>query len=299
MRETPAYPNPESAETAIILVHYGDAGVTRRCLESLARHEPAPHRLFIADHGPARGLAEALAGAHPHVRILERENLGFASGCNAAAEAAFREGCGRVWFLNNDAVLEGPVLTGLLEAARIHPEVALWGTFQRDGQKRTGLDSLPRWFPDPPGSGAPRVEGLPATFHQLGTRETLSGASILVERRHWDALGPWPEWCFLYWEDVAWCLEAHAKGLPLVMTDLEVAHRCNTATGHHSPLATYYGVRNGLLLHRDLWPEKSRQRFLQGLHLLQKRLFQGNWAMLAPTLRGLRDAGRDLRRASF
>ena len=282
--------------SVVILVHYGMIETTRRCLESLAVHEGASQPVVISDHGADQPLGERLQG-HPScdkLRIIRRENLGFGSGCNAAAETAFSAGAQWVWFLNNDATLDSPVLTRLLELAQRVPQVGLWGTLQRDGDRSIGADKLPKWFPTP-SCATPNVADLPPGCHQLGARETLSGASILVSRAAWERLGPWPEWCFLYWEDVAWCLKAHEAGIPMVMTDLEILHPRNTTTGHHSPLTTYYGVRNSLLLHGDLWPQSKWQRLGQAVHLLQKRVLQGNWRMLRPTLQGILDARKGLR----
>jgi len=280
----------------VILVHHGAADTTRSCLDSLGVQESPSLPVVISDQGPGLPLSEQLQGyrSFSQLRILRRENLGFGAGCNAAATAAFSAGAQWVWFLNNDATLDAPVLTHLLEIARKHPEVGFWGMQQRDGDRRIGVDTLPAWFPTP--SYSTRIlAGLPPECHQLTARETLSGASLLVSREAWERTGPWPEWCFLYWEDVAWCLQAHAAGIPMVMTELEILHPRHTTTGHHSPLTTYYGVRNGFLLHRDLWPQRKGQRWRQALHLLQKRLLQGNFKMLAPTFKGILDASKGLR----
>ena len=281
---------------AVVLVHFGAVDTTRKCLDSLAIHEDPAQPVVIADQGPGRPLLEQLGdhASFPNLRLLRRENLGFGSGCNAAAEAAFTAGAQWVWFLNNDATLDSPVLTHLLALARNSPAVGVWGTRQRDGDRSVGADKLPRWFPTPT-FASPVVADLPPGCCQLDARETLSGASILVSREAWRRIGPLPEWCFLYWEDVAWCLKAHAVGIPMVLTDLEIRHPRNTTTGHHSPLTTYYGVRNGFLLHAELWPRRKGQRLRQALHLLQKRFAQGNWRMLGPTLQGILDARKGLR----
>jgi len=293
--EAPSWPDLEG-KAAVVLVHFGDPATTLRCLDSLARSEGTPPAVVVADHGPGTPLNGFLGErtSSSTVLILRRENLGFGAGCNAAAAAAFRAGAGWVWFLNNDATLASPVLSQLLVLAGKHPQVGIWGTLQRDGGRRIGTDQLPDWYPTPL-SATQALRDLPGGCHQLGPRETLSGASMLVSREAWNRLGPWPEWCFLYWEDVAWCLSAHELGIPMVMSELEIHHLRNTATGRHSPTTTYYGVRNSLLLHADRWPQRAGLRWRQAAHLLQKRFFQGNWRMLAPTLRGIRDARKGLR----
>ena len=274
---------------AIVLVHYGGPDLTRRCLACLAAVETEPHQVVVVDHGPGPGLEAALAGAHPRCTVLANHaNPGFGPGCSMGAAHAFAEGAEAVWFLNNDATLEGPTLGRLLALARAHPEVALWGTQQRDGARILGTDRQPPWFAKGP---APRP-ALPPGCRQLDARETLSGASILVTRTQWERLGPWPADLFLYYEDAAWCLRAHLQGLPMALVELPVTHPRSSTIGRRSPLATFYGVRNQLRLHREIHPGAGAARFAMGLHLLQKRLFQGRWGLLVHTFRAILASAR-------
>ncbi|MDP2877676.1 MAG: glycosyltransferase family 2 protein [Holophaga sp.] len=257
----------------VVLIHYGAPDLTRRCLESLCEIEKEPHAAVVVDHGPKPGLGDSLVGAHPHLTILDDfSNPGFGSGCNRGAEYAFAAGAPAVWFLNNDALLEGPTLAPLLRLAEAHPQVGLWGTHQLNGRRRQGTDRMDGWFSR--GLHLTKIP-IPSYCRQLGPRETLSGASILVPRRTWDLLGPWPNTYFLYWEDVAWCRKAHALDLPLVITDLQILHRSARTVGKRSPLQAFYSARNRLLLHRELHPDGHLERFWIALYLFQMRLFQG------------------------
>ncbi len=273
---------------AVILVHYGTAEVTRRCLLSLACTETTPHTAIVVDHGPDPGLAEALHNAHPHLTVLPAlHNPGFGAGCNLGAKAALEAGAQALWFLNNDATLETPLLATLGALAERFPQVGLWGTHQLEGGRRLGTDAQPAWF-------AKGLEALPTVLmpgaRALGPRESLSGASIYLTRSAWQTIGPWPERYFLYWEDAAWCRQALEAGLGLALTDHAVIHPRGTTTGRHSPRTLYYGARNALLLHREIHPESSFRRWLMALDLLQKRFFRGQWAYLHPLALGVRDA---------
>jgi GT2 family glycosyltransferase len=282
----------------VVLVHYGDPELTRRCIASLAALEPEPHRAVVVDHDCGDGLRGALAGVHPNLEILHNPaNPGFGAGCNLGAEWAFRNGAEAVWFLNNDASLEGPVLGRLLALARAHPWIALWGTRQRDGERLLDVDVQPPWFAR---NLAVQPAGLPPGCRQLEGKETLSGASILVTRDQWQRLGAWPEDMFLYYEDAAWCFRAHAMGLPMALADLTVTHPRASTIGRHSSLAIFYGVRNRLSLHRQIHPKAWPARVGMALHMLQKRFFQGRWKLLPHTARGIlahgrRQVGRDPR----
>jgi len=283
---------PGASAPAVVLVHYGDPGTTRRCLESLALHETFPHQVIVVDHGPGEGLAAALVGAHPSLRILtHHENPGFGAGCNLGAMVAFQDGAEGVWFLNNDAVVEAPLLEELVELARHHPEVAFWAHTQIEAGHRIGADVQASWYalPQPP------LPGPLAGCRFLHSRESLSGASLFLARHQWERLGPWPEDFFLYYEDAAYCHRAHCLGLPLALLDRAIRHERGTTTGRRSPLTVFYGVRNRLFLHQQLHPEARLARFLMGLDGLQKRFFQGRWRLLKPTLDGWLAAAKGLR----
>ncbi len=289
---------PDAPLPAVVLIHFGPPDLTRRCLESLREVETEPHAVIVVDHGPGPGLGHSLEGSHPRLTVLEDfSNPGFGCGCNRGAQHAFAQGAPAVWFLNNDAVLEGPTLAPLLRLVEAHPGVGLWGTHQLNGRRRQGADRMDGWFCR--GVHTAPVP-LPPGCRQLEPRETLSGASLLVPRQAWERLGPWPTGYFLYWEDVAWCRRAHALGLPIAITELRILHRSARTVGKRSPLQAFYSARNRLLLHRELHPRGAFERFCIALYVFQMRLFQGRLDLLRAAWRGVRAAqagqtGRDPR----
>lgn len=281
---------PEVPLPTVVLIHFGAPDLTRRCLESLREMETEPHAVVVVDHGPTPGLGASLEGAHLHLTVLQDfTNPGFGCGCNRGAEYAFTAGAPAVWFLNNDAVLEGPTLGPLLRLADAYPQVALWGTHQLNGRRRQGSDRQDGWYC----RGLRTLPvSLPSNCRQLGTRESLSGASILVPRAGWERLGAWPTGYFLYWEDAAWCRKAHALGLPIVLAELQILHRSARTVGKRSPLQAFYSARNRLLLHRELHPGGALERFWIALYLFQMRFFQGRLKLLKAAWHGVWAANR-------
>ncbi len=283
---------PEVSLPAVVLIHYGSPDLTKRCLESLYEVEPEPHRVIVVDHGPEPGLGRALEGAHPRLTVLEDfSNPGFGCGCNRGAAHAFASGASAVWFLNNDALLEGPTLAPLTRLMEAHPEVGLWGTHQQNGRRLQGADRMDGWF----------CRGVrqspftaPAGCRRLTPLESLSGASLLVSRAVWERLGPWPTGYFLYWEDAAWCRRAHALDLPVVISDLRIIHRSARTVGKRSPVQAFYSARNRLLLHRELHPDRCVERFWIALYVFQMRLFQGRPRLLRAAWHGVWAAHRGL-----
>ena len=280
------------AQHAIVLVHYGPADATQRCLRSLHHWESFPHAVIVVDHGPGLDLGDALAGLHPNLIILPaHHNPGFGMGCNLGAEHAFQGGVEGVWFLNNDAIPERPLLGEFVSLSQRYPEVALWAHTQRDQGRSIGADRQPAWYE----TTRPCHQEAPDGCRFISPRESLSGASLFITRKQWEEIGPWPEDFFLYYEDAAWCHRVHSQGRPMALLDQSIHHDRGTTTGQRSALTVFYGVRNRLRLHRDLHPSAWFVRLLMGLNLFQKRLFQGRWGLLTPTWAGIRAAARNQR----
>lgn len=284
-----AQPSPQAGPTAIVLVHYGDPAPTIRCLSSLANQESLPHIRVVVDNGPGNGLRDKVEELGIQAHIIEaHHNPGFGAACNLGADAAVSMGGDSLWFLNNDAVLETPLLGRFQELAASHPEVGLWGTHQTDRGHRIGADRQPAWY-----ARSLTARPIPSDIkgaRSLEVSESLSGASIFLTRAAWNILGPWPEWCFLYWEDAAWCRRAHAMGMGIAILDESVQHDRGTTTGRRSPLSIYYGTRNALLLHKEAFPARRIERWSLALYGIQKRVFRGKVREIRHAWRGILDA---------
>ena len=86
--------------------------------------------------------------------------------------------------------------------------------------------------------------------HVDGARDYLSGACLCISRGAWEAVGPFNEKLFLYYEDVEWCLRARALGVPLtVALDAHAAHSGGASSGGgEGETWAYYSTRNRLWL---------------------------------------------------
>ena len=284
----------------VILIHYGNPTLTARCLESLAKTEKIPHGVVIIDHDPQPKKPEYWKDFHPNVISLhDGLNPGFAPGCNRGAEVALSKGACYFWFLNNDATLEESVLERLIEFATKYPDVALWGTHQTDGTRLIGPTTHKKWFA---GRAKNKVypTAMPESIHLLSSNQSLCGASIFTTRNNLKKVGSWPDHYFLYWEDAAYCYKVHQLGLPIAITNQKIVHAGSATTIRRSPMSTFYGVRNQLLLHHEITPQARMGRLLLKIHILQKCFFRFRFKLLKPTWDGILAAskgqyGRDKR----
>jgi GT2 family glycosyltransferase len=270
-----------SSKLAISIVNYRTAELAISCLRSIAEDVPSLPRVevVVCDNDSQDGSAERISQA------IEREgwsrwarlvalprNGGFAFGNNAAIEPLLRspEPPDQVLLLNPDTQIRSGALQALLAFADSHPEVGIVGsrleypdgTAQRSAfrfhtilseltnQLHLGLlvRLLARWVMLPPVSDYPQQV------------DWVAGASMLVRRQVFDAIGLLDEGYFLYFEEVDFCLRAARAGWSCwYAPQSRVIHLVGQSTG----------VTNSRSTKRDRLPQywlDSRRRYFLKNH---------------------------------
>jgi N-acetylglucosaminyl-diphospho-decaprenol L-rhamnosyltransferase len=243
----------------IVVVNYRTADLTIDCLRSLeSQVDSLPGvRLVVVDNASGDGspgrLVDAVRqgdwGRWASVQALG-ENGGFAHGNNAAIRPALRsdEPPRYVLLLNPDTIVRPGALSALVGFMDARPEVGIAGsrledpdgTQQRsafrfpsilgeleDGM-RLGIISklLSRWVVAPPSPQEPcRVDWV-------------AGASMIIRREVFDAIGLLDEAYFMYFEEVDLCLRAHRAGWPCwYVPESRVVHLVGRSSGVTDPRA--------------------------------------------------------------
>lgn len=201
--------------TAAVVVTWQGGEPTRRCVESLRGQRPAPRIVVVDNASDERERAELMAyyGEASDVElVLLDENRHFAGGLNAGARAGIAAGAERLFFLNNDTVVE-PGALALLEEALDGPAAdGIVGPLVVDAADpsrvisageahRLPLLCVPRSLlrPRRTTGGPRRVSGL-------------MGCALLAGARCWEATGGFSERIEVYYEDVDFCLAARERG---------------------------------------------------------------------------------------
>jgi len=134
----------EEPLVSIIILTWNQLACTRECLESIALHTTGRYELIIVDNGSDDGTVPWLqeqARLDARLRlILNRENRGFAAGCNqglAVAKGDF------LLLLNNDVVVTANWLEGLLECHRTNPHVGIVGPLTNNASGIQGIGPAP------------------------------------------------------------------------------------------------------------------------------------------------------------
>ena len=108
---------PSSPLVAVIVLTVNQREKTLRCLESLLDQRGTPFQALLWDNGSQDGTIAAVQADFPNVTVHRHpDNLGVASGRNAAAQLAIRTvNPSYLLFLDNDMVLEPDFVTSLLQ----------------------------------------------------------------------------------------------------------------------------------------------------------------------------------------
>lgn len=226
-----------SPTIGIVLVHYGHAPTTAKCLSSLLKHTTAI--LYVVDNAsPDDSLAQLQQQfLNPRLQWLALpNNRGYGAGANAGFALAWQQGMNSVLLLNNDTWIQDDV-AAILDTYSQHyqHQALLTGTiYQPDGQI---------WY-----SGG--WIDLPAVraYHRhhaasLGKVHFISGCMLWVTRPVFERLGGFDESFFMYWEDGDLSFRATALGIPMIyVPEAHIWHQVSASTPQ--AMAQYYQNRN-------------------------------------------------------
>jgi GT2 family glycosyltransferase len=195
------------ARVSAIVVTYRDVELTLEAIASLEAQTATVEEILVVDNDPDRSAREPVLAAHPRVRMLHADNVGYAPACNLAAAEATGEA---LFFLNPDAAADPDCLERLLtvmedqpQAGIVTPQV-LFPDRERvnAGENRIHLTGI-AWcgrYEEPPEDGPARPVLI------------TTGAAMLVRTDLYRRLGGYCDDFFLYYEDPDICLRAWLAG---------------------------------------------------------------------------------------
>jgi GT2 family glycosyltransferase len=233
---------------AVIVSNYNCRECLDICLASLLSQDYPDFSVHFMDNASSDGSVEHVARHFPAVKLIANTcNYGFAEGYNRAIKAVDAP-C--IALVNSDT----KALPGWLSA--------LYRGLKESGAAIAGSKIC--FMEDP---GRINSAGKQLTYSGIGTdigygmadgprfgarRETaaLCGASMLVDRAVFLALGGFDEDYFILCEDTDLCWRAWLRGWKVVYEPSSVIlHRFGEAIGkRESPLRVFYSQRNAILI---------------------------------------------------
>lgn len=215
-------------DVSIIIVNYKTRGLVRQTLKSLrAAGIPLDYEVIVVDNASGDGLPETLRQEFPEVGLIALEsNAGFARANNLA----MRRSKGKyVLILNPDVMIERGAVEAMFAHMEAHPEIGLLGPtlVHPDGTRQESTHHFPTpWIPiyrRTPLGRLPRARrALDRYFMRGEIRATpmpvdwFEGAAMFARRKAVDAVGPFDERFFVYFEDADWCRRFWLKGWKVV-----------------------------------------------------------------------------------
>jgi len=242
-----------TVDILIVIVNYRSAGLAIDCLRSL---EPevvgSPGvRAVVVENASGADQSEQLDAA---IRaggwsgwaslVVADRNGGFAAGNNVAIAPALASADPPryVWLLNPDTVARPGALAALRDFLDRRPEVGLAGSRLEDPDGTPQRSAFR--FPSVLGEVEGALRFGPASRLLAGhavappvpeaecPAEWVAGASLMVRREVFEAVGLLDESYFMYYEEVDFCLRARRAGWPCwYVPDSRVVHLVGQSSG--------------------------------------------------------------------
>ncbi|MDH5738890.1 MAG: glycosyltransferase family 2 protein, partial [Nitrospira sp.] len=228
-----------SDTVSLIIVNYNACECIVACVSSALDQVD---EVIVVDNASSDDSLAKLAAVFPGDRKLKivrnRENLGFAAGCNIGVDYSVGS-C--LLFLNPDCVLEPGSVEHLLHVLDDHQDVGMVGglLLNPDGTEQAGgrraiptpwrsfvrafglsrfADRWPRLFFDF------HLHKQPLPTHPIDV-EAISGACMLVHRAAMQSAGHWDEGYFLHCEDLDFSMTLRGRGWKIMFVpDARIIH---------------------------------------------------------------------------
>ena len=298
-------------KVSIIILNWNSLEDTSKCLESLKEIKYANFEIILVDNASDGNEVDILNEKYGDmIEIIQnKENLGFARGCNVGMRYVMERGTDYILLLNNDTLVDPEFLDELVRVAESDPEIGI------TGPKMYYMD-----YPDVFWSAGGRInmylghwqrgEGKKdkGQFDKKETVDFIAGACMLIKRDIIERIGFLPEDYFLQWDDIDYCTAVRRNGFKCVyVPKAKIWHRVSAS--FDSEGVNYGQVMRGFE-HRIIFRHKylSCLQFLfftmcfflvvipahMTYYLIRCRDLRKIWCMLWGTYRGFRRVSEHL-----
>ena len=214
-------------DVCAILVNFKNDQKTTDCVRSLEKNTVKPVCVYVINNAfteASQKYFESLNFSIDVRWIWNKENRGFAAGCNQGIKAATEEHAGcYIWLLNNDTEATPTALEKLLEKAQ-STNAGITGSLIK---KASGEFSGGVGFIHPKFASVRR----PKSANEQGF-DYVEGSSFFISPECLQKTGLLSEEFFLYFEESDYCLKARQNGFKLAWaTDSIILHDIGSSTG--------------------------------------------------------------------
>ncbi|MEX2013159.1 MAG: glycosyltransferase family 2 protein [Candidatus Levyibacteriota bacterium] len=264
----------------IIVLHFGDPGVTKDCIKSILDAGVNFTEIIVVDNN------QNFVYKKKEITTLKnKKNLGFAGGVNVGIKYAMTKKADYILLLNNDTSIKRNFLKTLVEFAEQTENAGIIGPaikFKKDSKVTYDI-----------GGKINNVFGRTSHFEvnkivKKSARivDYISGCCMLIKTDVLKKIGFFDERFFLYYEDVDFCLRARRKNfLTYVLPEVSVEHALSKTVGKISPLAVYHQTQSAIRFGKKYYKKNTVLNLafilIQSLNIFRKNPKVGSFAFLA------------------
>jgi N-acetylglucosaminyl-diphospho-decaprenol L-rhamnosyltransferase len=238
----------ESRTCAVVIVNYRTPGLLEDCLHSLKNEIRSGTTVYVVENASGDDSLERIRKCVQDHRydwcevIDAGRNAGYAAGNNLAIERALKAKPDYVWLLNPDTVVRPGALSTLIEFLEARPDVGIAGS-RLEFPDATPQNSAFR-FPSMLGDFEDTFRFGPITKLLARYRvpmdvrdanhpcDWVAGASMLIRREVFDAIGMLDADYFLYFEETDFCWRSRQAGWRCwYVPESRVVHLVGQSTG--------------------------------------------------------------------
>lgn len=281
-------------KVAAVTINWNQASSTIECIRALQKSEHADLDIIVIDNGSVDQSVRLIGEKCPGVPVIQnRQNLGFAGGCNRGIEEALGKACDFVFLLNNDAVAAPDTISILVRHMQEQPEVGICAPMIMWHDRPEIIQMV--------GARMNRMTGI---FRAAGMNEKdmgqyklpiefdmVSGCALMVRRDLFEKVGEFDEDFFCYLEEADFCFRARKAGYKITtVPQAKVFHKnALSSGGSSSPSRIYYSVRNHLrFLDKNVPPRNLLHNYVRKLAVLTSYMAFVALRSDVPTVKGVR-----------
>ncbi|MCX5679366.1 MAG: glycosyltransferase family 2 protein [Candidatus Omnitrophica bacterium] len=200
-------------KVGIIILSWNSKGFIGNCLDGLLKFETS--KIYVVDNNSTDGSVDYIARDYPEVALIRSvSNLGFAAGNNVGIECALKEGCEAVFLINNDTIIDEPLVPSCVKILEDDPSVGVVGPVIVEADNPEVIQSaggrISLWNLNFPyikkGKRYLRSDHIEAVSYVLGAA-MLIRKSVIEKNEGFD-----PEYYPAYVEEADFCYRAFLSG---------------------------------------------------------------------------------------
>lgn len=281
-----------------VVLGYNNAPDTVECLKSLEAGGHVGLELLLVDNNSADQTIELCTEAVPGLHVIKNEkNLGFAGGFNVGLTHCLDHGADLIFMVNNDTVVDGQLLSRLVEAAVADAGAGILVPKIFYNDRREVIWSAGSRYRRFPPAIVLRGTKTPddGRFDNDTALEFATTCALLLTRQMLKDTGLLDTNFFFFYDDYDLCIRAREAGYSIrYVPGAHMWHKVSVSTkaGSRSPFFWRTHGRGEAIFCRKHRKYRLMTGVVHRLYVFLRLIAEGRFYALSPFLRGYREGMR-------